>query len=46
MANIYEEKCPSSHQRSSYVKDNYVLKRVHFSDDLFVLDKKWLKEFW
>ncbi len=27
------------------VKDNYVLKRVHFSDDLFVLDKKWVKEF-
>jgi radical SAM superfamily enzyme YgiQ (UPF0313 family) len=28
-----------------HVKDNYVLKRVHFSDDLFVLDKKWVKEF-
>ncbi|MEI6127643.1 MAG: radical SAM protein, partial [Pseudomonadota bacterium] len=27
------------------VKDAYVLKRVHFSDDLFVLDKKWVKEF-
>lgn len=27
------------------VKDNYILKRVHFSDDLFVLNKKWLKEF-
>ncbi len=27
------------------IKDNYVLKRVHFSADLFVLDKKWLKDF-
>jgi len=27
------------------VKDNYALKRVHFSDDLFVLSKKWIKEF-
>ncbi len=27
------------------VKDNYVLKRVHFSDDLFVLNKNWVKEF-
>jgi radical SAM superfamily enzyme YgiQ (UPF0313 family) len=27
------------------VKENYVLKRVHFSDDLFVLSKKWLREF-
>jgi len=27
------------------VKERYVLKRVHFSDDLFVLDKIWLKEF-
>jgi anaerobic magnesium-protoporphyrin IX monomethyl ester cyclase len=28
-----------------HVKENYVLKRVHFSDDLFVFDKVWLKEF-
>ncbi len=27
------------------VKEKYVLKRVHFSDDLFVLDKQWVKEF-
>jgi anaerobic magnesium-protoporphyrin IX monomethyl ester cyclase len=27
------------------VKDKYALKRVHFSDDLFVLSKKWIKEF-
>jgi len=27
------------------VKNSYVLKRVHFSDDLFVLDKKWLSRF-
>ena len=27
------------------VKDRYVLKNVHFSDDTFVLDKKWLQEF-
>jgi radical SAM superfamily enzyme YgiQ (UPF0313 family) len=27
------------------VKDKYVLKRVHFSDDLFVLSKTWVKEF-
>lgn len=28
-----------------HVKDNYVLNRVHFSDDLFVLDKAWVREF-
>ncbi len=28
-----------------YVKDRYPLKNVHFSDDTFVLDKEWLKEF-
>lgn len=28
-----------------YVKERFVLKRVHFSDDLFVFDKVWLKEF-
>ena len=28
-----------------YVKDHYILKNPHFSDDVFVLDKKWLKEF-
>ncbi len=27
------------------VKDHYPLKNVHFSDDTFVLDKGWLKEF-
>jgi len=27
------------------VKDRFVLKRVHFSDDLFVFDKQWLREF-
>ena len=27
------------------VKDQFVMKRVHFSDDLFVLDKQWLREF-
>jgi len=27
------------------VKDRYPLHNVHFSDDTFVLDKKWLKEF-
>jgi radical SAM superfamily enzyme YgiQ (UPF0313 family) len=29
----------------SYVKDRFILKNVHFSDDTFVLEKKWLKEF-
>jgi len=29
----------------SYVKERYRLNNVHFSDDTFVLDKKWLKEF-
>jgi len=28
-----------------YVKDRFVLKRVHFSDDTFVLHKEWLREF-
>jgi radical SAM superfamily enzyme YgiQ (UPF0313 family) len=28
-----------------YIKDRFVLKRVHFSDDTFVLDKRWLMEF-
>jgi radical SAM superfamily enzyme YgiQ (UPF0313 family) len=28
-----------------HVKDRYPLKNVHFSDDTFVLDKEWLKEF-
>jgi radical SAM superfamily enzyme YgiQ (UPF0313 family) len=28
-----------------YVKDRFVLKRVHFSDDTFVLDKGWLMKF-
>jgi radical SAM superfamily enzyme YgiQ (UPF0313 family) len=28
-----------------HVKDRFVLKRVHFSDDIFVLDKKWLERF-
>jgi radical SAM superfamily enzyme YgiQ (UPF0313 family) len=28
-----------------HVKNNYVLKRVHFSDDLFVIDKQWLARF-
>ena len=28
-----------------HVKDKYILKRVHFSDDLFVIDKKWLARF-
>ena len=28
-----------------YIKDRYILKNPHFSDDVFVLDKKWLKEF-
>jgi len=28
-----------------HVKDRYPLKNVHFSDDTFVLDKAWLKEF-
>ena len=27
------------------VKDSHVLKRVHFSDDLFVLDRQWLTHF-
>ena len=27
------------------VKERFVLKRVHFSDDTFTLDKKWLGEF-
>jgi anaerobic magnesium-protoporphyrin IX monomethyl ester cyclase len=27
------------------VRDSYVLKNAHFSDDTFVLDKKWLSEF-
>ena len=27
------------------VKDRFVLKRVHFSDDSFVLDKNWLRNF-
>ena len=27
------------------VRDTYVLKNVHFSDDTFVLDKQWLREF-
>lgn len=32
-------------QEIIYVKERYRLKNVHFSDDTFVLDKKWLKEF-
>jgi len=28
-----------------YVKDRFILKRVHFSDDIFVLDKRWLMNF-
>jgi radical SAM superfamily enzyme YgiQ (UPF0313 family) len=28
-----------------YVKDRYPLKNVHFSDDTFVLDREWLREF-
>ena len=32
-------------QEISYVKERYRLNNVHFSDDSFVLDKKWLKEF-
>ncbi|KPJ62037.1 MAG: hypothetical protein AMJ42_00295 [Deltaproteobacteria bacterium DG_8] len=29
----------------SHVKDRFVLKRVHFSDDTFTLDEKWLMKF-
>jgi len=28
-----------------YVKDRFILKNVHFSDDTFVLNKAWLKKF-
>ena len=28
-----------------YVQDRFTLKNVHFSDDTFVLDKKWLTDF-
>jgi radical SAM superfamily enzyme YgiQ (UPF0313 family) len=28
-----------------YVKDRFILKNVHFSDDTFVLNKAWLQEF-
>ena len=27
------------------VKERFILKRVHFSDDTFTLDKKWLEDF-
>lgn len=32
-------------QEIENVKNNHFLKRVHFSDDLFILDKAWLKSF-
>ncbi len=28
-----------------YVKERFVLKRAHFSDDIFTLDKQWLLQF-
>jgi radical SAM superfamily enzyme YgiQ (UPF0313 family) len=28
-----------------YIKERYPLESVHFSDDLFTFDKKWVKEF-
>lgn len=29
----------------NFIKDRYLLKSVHFADDLFTFDKRWVKEF-